>query len=494
MSTFYDDIISGENRRNATMKPDFQAEYAKQLIRNQQQSNINKVLSDPVQSQTLAAAILGIPYTAPTEENVGDLRIKAAKAQAFMPGTGQAQALENKANELQKYIDKENERNNQADKEYMAQPALLTDSEMQARDLQDKMNEVKGQKAALKGQLTEIALRQSPLMQFLNGVSAINTFAYGNKQVSPFVKEQIQAMDAQKQNEFTKTPNSSLEAFLPHSNLLTEKQQIQNLADDLHIQNDELQQLYDDLQKQYDDLVKSDKYIQDNYSRWKQLAQPGYKLTTAEQEEAKQAIDLLKKAEGRLRGFWAEGTVEDKSAANNYMALAAALESKTNVVWAFGGNVIGSIPGVKQYTDWLQTAPSTNRFADVVYTDPDIKSITLNTDYYDNYQQSHPVASMAGEIVGNVAWLAAGGEVLGGLGITSHIAKNAILFGTSGAANSAAQQDWSKPGSAILNTGLDTGISILSGYIGGKAAEATMFKVGQILENATISSTTAKAC
>ncbi|SHI25091.1 hypothetical protein SAMN02745823_03900, partial [Sporobacter termitidis DSM 10068] len=47
----------------------------------------------------------------------------------------------------------------------------------------------------------------------------------------------------------------------------------------------------------------------------------------------------------------------------------------------------------------------------------------------------------------------------------------AIMFGTLGTVGSAANQDWSAPGKATLNTALGGGLSALGGYLGGKAAE-----------------------
>ena len=246
---------------------------------------------------------------------------------------------------------------------------------------------------------------------------------------------------------------------------------------------------------QYRDLIISDDYINGNWQRWLELAQPGRILTTDERKEAKAAAYALNQKAHDI--YWSIGTPRQISddawqQYNTYISLAPVLQSKESelmAVWQGVGNVI---PVEKIRTALYNNIPAFKDFQDGQYNDPVIADLMAKTSMAENAQAANPGWYIGGNLAGTALFTVAGGELLSGLGITSNVVKNVILSGIPSAVNSVADQDWSEPGKALFNTVFETGASLLSGYVGGKAAQATFSKVGQILEYSALSTTAKK--
>ena len=245
----------------------------------------------------------------------------------------------------------------------------------------------------------------------------------------------------------------------------------------------------------YSEFVTSDAYLDDNWSRWLELGEPGRTLTTEEREEAKMAADALGRRAEML--YWSHMdpkylTREEVQRYNTLIGLAGILESKESGAEAAILGAANVIP-VEKFSSMLHEAiPAFGEFQDSLYSDKSVADLMAKTSLTENAQAANPGWYIGGNLAGTALFTVAGGELLSGLGITSNVVKNVILSGIPSAVNSVADQDWSEPGKALFNTVFETGASLLSGYVGGKAAQATFSKVGQILEYSALSTTAKK--
>ena len=255
---------------------------------------------------------------------------------------------------------------------------------------------------------------------------------------------------------------------------------------------DKLAALFDErarLQEQYDGVVNSEAYINENWFRWLELADPNTVLTKEGKREAATATQIINNyiLARDIEDDWFEYSIVDNR--GNYTMLAMLLDAKSNKSDAF-------LEGVKDAL-FLDLNPYYQEIAAQTQMLPIVTETPLKTyakamlenkmQFSDLSREAYPGYYMTGNITTSVAMLALGAEALGAMGIASSAVKSAILFGGTSALQSVSEQDWSKPGEAIGNVAIDTGVGILSGYVGGKAAQLAVSKVGLILESSNLS-------
>ncbi len=244
-----------------------------------------------------------------------------------------------------------------------------------------------------------------------------------------------------------------------------------------------------ELQQQYDELVNSEAYINENWNRWLLLADPTTVLTEEEKREAAAAQQIIDNyiLSRDIEDDWRESHIADGK--NNYLMLSSLLEAKSSKMAALAEGAVSAfpleiIPALKESQENIRAFTQITDEALKFYKGSMLQN-EINVS--DLSREAYPGYYITGNIATNLAMLALGSEALGAMGIVSSTAKSAILFGTSSALQSASDQDWSEPGQAVANVVLDTGVGILSGYVGGKAAELAISKVGLILANSNLS-------
>ena len=135
---------------------------------------------------------------------------------------------------------------------------------------------------------------------------------------------------------------------------------------------------------------------------------------------------------------------------NKYLALASALASKSDPAYAFGIGMATVVPGADKLSKWINH----NGLERYGQDDPAFLAAMTAADPFANAREAYPGAVTAGNMLSGTILTAAGGAALGSLGVTG-VARNVLLFGLPAGADSAIRQDWSKPGRAALQTGLD---------------------------------------
>ena len=167
--------------------------------------------------------------------------------------------------------------------------------------------------------------------------------------------------------------------------------------------------------QKYQDYIGSDQYIQDNWSRWLELAKSGPKLTDDEKREVNDAILALSAAIDRMGVFGpvpdnlgvALGesapvlTEDQKITYQKYQMLAGALASRESTAYAAGVGGATFVPGAKQITD----AVKDSFLKKLGNSDPEFVEAMLHTDPIANAKQAHPGAFTAGNLVVNAALL-----------------------------------------------------------------------------------------
>ncbi len=365
-------------------------------------------------------------------------------------------------------------------------PTLLDifdwDTDIPSTRVQSEFKPVTQQAANIRNQMQEINgyfydIPISPYPFLNDPLKTIQEFASGNRSVSPFTADQEEDIKAQMQ-------------------ALTEDELVYPDVFPLTIPHQTAQEkreaLYDEwlgLQEQYNEIINSEAYINENWERWLLLADPATVLTEEEKKEAAVAVSILQNytLKRDIEDDWNIYSDVDNKA--NYAMLTSLLEVKSSKLDALAYGAADALP-LELNPLYEETMARINTRARV--TETPLKSYQKmmfqnNLQYSDLSRQAYPGYYITGNVTTNLAMLALGAEALGAMGVVSTAAKSAILFGTNSALQSASSQDWSTPGQAVGDVVLDTGVGILSGYVGGKAAELAILKVGLILENSDLS-------